>query len=228
MSSTIQSEKRSHHRLPKRLPVLYGVEQALVRGITVNLSLSGVEIAGMEAYKLTSRIKLAILLGGQRRIEGQTVVRWTTLGDEHRQQARMTHSMGLEFITPPPGYSEMLHEIVGEFVERRRDERIEKVLKVTLVRPEEKIQGYTRNISRGGMFIVTRDVPRIGSEHELQLLLWDTRQILRVKARVIGIITELMAAESGMDPGFGVEFARFYDDGKKLLEQYLEQLGVKQ
>ena len=81
---------------------------------------------------------------------------------------------------------------------------------------------YTRNISRGGLFLRTDNPPAPGGAVLVQLGLPDGRT-LDLAAQVAHVVSPERARVDGRSPGMGVVFGRLDDAQRELLDQIVRQ-----
>ena len=79
---------------------------------------------------------------------------------------------------------------------------------------------YTKNISRGGIFIKTRQVLPAQTVLEILLKLPGEKPLFLV-GEVVHCMDPETAQRNGWDPGFGVHFVDFEDGDHQALEQYI-------
>jgi uncharacterized protein (TIGR02266 family) len=115
-------------------------------------------------------------------------------------------------------------DIMEGFEEKRSQPRMERIFKVVFQDPEDLKEKYTKDISNGGIFVVSNFQPPVDTIVEVQLKLPDRDNPIQVTGRVAHIVTGVQAAERSTDAGFGVQFIRFFDDDEQLLQVYMEQI----
>lgn len=84
---------------------------------------------------------------------------------------------------------------------------------------------YTRDISKGGLFVTTDDPPPIGSQLRVTLETPDGTMVL--SGRVVHVMTPAQVQASGADPGVGVQFDDLDRKTTQLLERYIEGLAQR-
>lgn len=84
---------------------------------------------------------------------------------------------------------------------------------------------YTRDISKGGMFLATDDPPPIGAM--LTVTVQTPDGALDLPGRVVHVMTTAQAAEVGGAPGVGVQFDDLTEDTVSRLEGYVEGLATE-
>ncbi len=106
-------------------------------------------------------------------------------------------------------------------IKERVEERIPVGLQVDYRVGEDKnkvVQAFTANISKGGMFLITRDTLPVGSVLELEIHLPDGK----VKAKG-EVVREVKEEEEGLyTSGMGIKLISFENDGKKVYEDFIE------
>ncbi len=149
------------------------------------------------------------------------VVRWVlkwkegdfTFYPEERDSGQW-ESAAEEGLVLPVGVvvQEVLQEAMEDH-ERRKYPRVPVSLKVT-----SKIEGkertwYTRDVSGGGLFILSDFIPKVNDKVEIFLWIPSLFEPSRCSARVVRTV------ESGPDRGFAVEFVDIDAEARGVLEQ---------
>ncbi len=102
---------------------------------------------------------------------------------------------------------------------RRGHPRLRTVLAVTARGPHELMRGLTENLSRGGLFVVTRHALDPGTEMDLSLVFPEIGQVLDVVAVVRWVRLESASQPAGM----GLEFTELPTGGDAVIDQFLSQ-----
>jgi uncharacterized protein (TIGR02266 family) len=84
----------------------------------------------------------------------------------------------------------------------------------------EFLEVYARNISHGGLFVRTDELPEIGSRIELRIQTPDEK-MFNVSARVAHVIDPQRAAVNGLPVGFGVEFVEVSGEQAETLARLI-------
>jgi uncharacterized protein (TIGR02266 family) len=115
----------------------------------------------------------------------------------------------LEVRPPPPGQ------------ERRRADRysLEEPARIELESWAELLELYTSDISQNGIFIRTSSPPQPGTEVGVHLLLPNGTGTIRFQGEVVRVVLP----ESGLVPGFGVQFHRITQEAHNTLQWILAQ-----
>ncbi|MCL4477895.1 MAG: TIGR02266 family protein [Deltaproteobacteria bacterium] len=112
--------------------------------------------------------------------------------------------------------------------EKRNNTRLDTKLEVKYGDITSFISDYAMNISRGGMFISTKNTLAIGTTIEIEF----TIPAITVPIRVQGKVTWVNAPEkikgTNLIPGMGVEFNKISSDDRKKLEHFIEKLSLMQ
>lgn len=87
---------------------------------------------------------------------------------------------------------------------------------------EEFIELYTRDISRGGMFVRTAKPPEMQARVTLRLSLPGRVRDLVIEGEVVHAVSESDSARMGLPAGFGVQFVGLTPERRQLLEQVVE------
>ncbi len=111
--------------------------------------------------------------------------------------------------------------------EKRRTTRVNARLKVRYGDVTGFISDYTMNISRGGMFISTKDPLKPGTGVSVEFVVPDIRVPIKVKGRVQWTNDLQQAKYSNLIPGMGIELHSLSSDEQKKLNNFIDKLFLK-
>jgi len=80
---------------------------------------------------------------------------------------------------------------------------------------------YTKNISKGGIFIKTENILRPQDVLEISLIVPNREQPLKVVGEIVHVITAAEAEQHSWDPGMGVQFVDFEEGAHQALKDYV-------
>jgi len=186
------------------------------------MSLGGIAISSQTVFKPGTALNL-LLTTDTEDIPLQGISRWNSHA-ANAMARRMSFEMGVELTARTPEYTTLLQDIIDQFTERRRAPRFKKYFKVNVEDSDKLMELYTRDISRGGVYVVTKDAPALRSIINVKLYLYDIMEAVRVEGEVVHILDPEKAKELGQEPGFGVQFTRFFEDDRETLEKYILEL----
>ncbi|MEW6107556.1 MAG: TIGR02266 family protein [Nitrospirota bacterium] len=112
-----------------------------------------------------------------------------------------------------------IEEVAMPSKDTRADKRCEMSLKVSYTSYNEFITEYTKNVSRGGMFINTRRKHEVGENVDLFLYVPGLDEPLRVGAMVVHINFHNVKDE---DAGIGVKFVDIDNSSRHLLINFIK------
>lgn len=104
---------------------------------------------------------------------------------------------------------------------QRIDKRCPVSLKVRYGTAQEFKTDYTRNVSRGGMFLATTSNVKVGTGMYLELFLPDLKEPIRLS--VVVVHRQLYSADNKV-PGIGVKFLDIDPSDRSKLINYLNSL----
>lgn len=107
---------------------------------------------------------------------------------------------------------------------RRKDSRVEATIEVRYKSVKDFLIEYSRNISRGGIFLTTPEPLPEGSKLRLVFYLPDSSKEINIIGKVIHSLTREKAMLRGQEPGMGIEFIDFSPSSKREISQYIEGL----
>jgi molecular chaperone DnaK len=106
--------------------------------------------------------------------------------------------------------------------ESRKEPRVSIFVRVDFKDKEDFIYYYSRNLSRGGIFIQTVDPLPPGTPIFLQLSLPGNTQPLEIESKVIWSRKEENEEGNKSIPGMGIQFLRIDEQNKKILDDFLK------
>lgn len=111
--------------------------------------------------------------------------------------------------------------------DRRSHPRVPIALKVEYKRLNSFFADYTKNISRGGTFIRTKNPLAIGTEFVFQLTVPNLELPLALRGKVQWIVREDEATEA-QDPGMGIGFVYESEADRDRIANTVEKLMIEQ
>lgn len=213
-----KSQTDNAKRPAKKLDIYFGEEKTSEHGYIINLSLSGLKISGKKIFKPGTLLQLEIP-NKEEPIKGEGTVHWAS--DE---EIDSLPEMGIKFVDRPKNYAEFLEDILEGFDNKRIDPRFEKVFKIEFEKPQELVEEYCHNISKGGMFIVTNAPLEKDSVVDIHIHIEDILKIVHAEGKIVHRVSEKMAKEQGVKAGVGVMFIKFFDNDEEMFAQYINRL----
>jgi molecular chaperone DnaK len=104
--------------------------------------------------------------------------------------------------------------------DQRRDARIARELRLRLALPsvDDFIERWALNISRGGVFVRSRDPSPPGTELLLDIALESGEQVIQGKGIVRWTTPPSAPGEAARDPGMGIKFTELTKDSRALVD----------
>lgn len=226
----MEQGRREHPRVPARLIVRFSSAKSFVEQYTSNISKGGLFLHMREPYPENTELDLAVVLPCNKRqinVRGRVV---------HTQLPQNGHNggMGIQFLDMVPEAREAFEQCVNGYLdeqvdigmdeERRRHERHQVKLTVKFTSPKAFLQQYTRDLSKGGLFIQTDKPLPQGTEVALKLHLPLTKRELDVPGRVAHIRP---VGSNGEPAGIGIEFTDLTDETRGVIDAYVIMLEEK-
>ena len=110
--------------------------------------------------------------------------------------------------------------------DRRNHPRLPIALRVEYKRLNSFFADYTKNISRGGTFIRTKNPLAIGTEFVFHLAVPSLEQPLALRGKVQWIVREGETHEGEEDPGMGIGFVYESEADRDRIAHIVEKLMV--
>lgn len=112
-------------------------------------------------------------------------------------------------------------------LERRRHTRIDARVPVMFETPNDYVQAYTHNLSKGGLYFETPE--RLSPNGRLELILSPpgSEDQVKVIARVVRMITRYQEMSDGQRVrmnGYGVRFEKLKEEDQGVLESFFKKL----
>ena len=109
----------------------------------------------------------------------------------------------------------------------RRDRRAPVSLKVRFKSAtlEEFIERYSRDVSRGGVFIKAKQPMDVGTLLKFELVLADTSRLIHGVGRVIWSRSQVEAASAGVPAGMGIKFIKMDADSRAFVQRVVDERG---
>lgn len=109
--------------------------------------------------------------------------------------------------------------------ERRQYKRIDAQIEVSFPTPEAYVVEYTKNISKGGIFVKTSKLPDPNAVVELKMRFPDSKEATSILARVARTVAVSDPERSGEHLyGVGFYFIEWSMRAKQLFENFYQQL----
>ncbi len=107
---------------------------------------------------------------------------------------------------------------------RRELLRIDAKVEVAFKTFDQFYREYTKNLSKGGLFIKTRNPLKPQTVIEINLKLPDREEPLNLAGEVVHVIEPEFAESYGWEPGIGVQFIDFEEGAHQELEEYVASM----
>ena len=107
-------------------------------------------------------------------------------------------------------------------IERRRFPRKPLQVEVGVYTETNFYQGFSENISEGGIFVATYDIKPTGEVIELEFKLPGEEEPIRVKGEVRWV-REYNPANPDMIPGMGIQFIELSEEAGKKIEKFIRE-----
>lgn len=111
---------------------------------------------------------------------------------------------------------------MGGGTDKRRAERLENELSVTYRTVDGFISDWATNISRGGLFINSREPLPVGTVVRLIISLPDTAFPFDLEGKVVRVVAPDNPGNE--PPGMGIEFVDVDEEKRGRIERFVEKL----
>jgi uncharacterized protein (TIGR02266 family) len=215
--------RRSQKRTTRRLVVHFGQEDPTNLGFAKNVSLNGLEIFSKVIYKPETVLNLMMQPAADP-IAMKGVVRWVTENDQFIKKENLQKSMGIKLLASPESYIDYILDATENYQEKRIEPRYGKVVKVIFEKPQDLLDAFTQDISKGGVFITTEMPPTLNTLVRVRMIIAEPMIVIRADGRVVHIISKEEARRLWINPGCGIQFESFMEKDRELLDNYIKDL----
>lgn len=205
----------------RRYPIRYGTGGVEQGGFTKNFSPEGVAVIGRNIYPKGAVLSL-LLSGDESEIRMTGEVRWTSDPKTQLAMGQMSE-MGIRIVSRDQHYVDLVEKLILES-RKRQEPRFEKNFKVIYDNPGVVAEDHSRDISLGGMFVITDNPAPLNSTIGLRIVLIDAFEAISIQCRVVHIMSGEVAERMGCQPGMGVQFESFDDDDRERFYRYIDEL----
>jgi uncharacterized protein (TIGR02266 family) len=142
--------------------------------------------------------------------------------EEHERAVRA----GADGVISKPLCRVTMLQVVQQFlrVSARSFERVAFETEVRLSCGGTDVWGWSRNVSRGGMFVELETVPEPDTEFELEFTVPETSIVVQPTARVVW---RRLSGDQSQRSGMGLQFLKLDRDAERWLEQYVYERGAR-
>lgn len=116
----------------------------------------------------------------------------------------------------------------GSGPEKRRDSRVSLKARVDyeLLSEDTFLFEYTSNVSRGGIFLATRNPLPVGTKMNLRFSLpGSRRRVIEVTGK-IAWVNEYKPGKQNLNPGMGIEFVDLSEHDRKLITNLIKRKAL--
>lgn len=111
---------------------------------------------------------------------------------------------------------------------KRHAKRVNTKLEVKYGDITSFISDYAMNISRGGMFISTKNPLKVNTIISVEFIIPDLKVPINVKGRISWINDPQQIKGTNLIPGMGVEFQAFSTDDQKKFHNFIDKISLRQ
>jgi type IV pilus assembly protein PilZ len=222
-------KRREHPRVDAAIEVRYKAAKDFLIEYSRNISKGGIFLATSNSLPAKSKVRLQFYLpNSSKEIKILGIVVYTITKEEGKRNGKVP-GMGILFTD----FSPRSRREIGDYIEgllaekdiiiekRRQGPRFDARIKVGFKSDKAFLWEYSKDISKGGIFIKTANPMRLNSRVQLRLSLPGRSKEIYVVGEVIYIVKE---DETGRTPGMGLQFVDFDKEAMNEIEEYLEEL----
>ncbi len=224
-------ERRQYTRLDSRLPATFVYDEGSFELPTTDLGPGGLYIETDHLIQRGERVKVVLEIPGKK-TPLRSVARVVRVNDRHLPD--MPPGIGLRFMmTNTEGkqaiLDHMLRRVASSEPQRhsasgglrlRRSARLKRRVKVSYNDGERDSASFTRDISRRGVFVHAHEPPSCGTKLQLQIEHPVSRQILKMRGRVVRTVSS-SAGKLSLAAGAAVLFEDCNERQRSMLRRFL-------
>lgn len=224
-----KEKRRVHPRVEATIEIKYKGAKDFLIEYSRNISKGGIFLATPNPLPAEAKVRLQFYLpNSSKEIEMLGKVVYTITREEGEQNGQVP-GMGILFTDfSPSSRREITDYIAGLLAEkdiiiekRRQFPRFDARIKVGFKSAKAFLWEYSKDISKGGIFIKTTNPMTLNSRVQLKLCLPGRSREIYVVGEVIYIVKE---GEARRTPGMGIQFVDFDKEARNEIEEYLEEL----
>ncbi len=222
------TEKRRATRINRRAAVHFIANGKSCYGVVLNFSEIGLFIQTEHMFAVDSTITVPIRIGTDRVVELRGRVAWPQFGISKTTSVSAHTGMGIELFAAPEEYIRFIAQMREQIrkLPRGIEERFEVYHRVRFASGEDFLTQYTENLSRGGMFLATKEPLKQGESIKAHLEIPGIPEPLEVEGRVAYKLGEKEAQSAGRRSGVGIQFVNLTAETKARLHHYIQRLEV--
>jgi uncharacterized protein (TIGR02266 family) len=213
---------------PMVFPVRYVSEGAAIQTTSRGLSSEGVAVRSLIPPRIGARVSLALYLPGNPKPE--VAVGIVSAATRARP---VPAGFWVQFTAIDTAARERIAALVIDKAREMRDtrsargfQRFHTQFTVRFRTAREFVREHAENISRGGVFIQTRNPPQVDEVITVQLELPDGGPPATTSGLVMHRMTVTEAEQQGLVPGIGVQFLDADDQFRERIDRYVQQLSA--
>lgn len=233
--------RRHHARARLEIEVEYFLLDKFISDYTRNISRGGAFIRSNKQLEVGTELVFKLNMPGlDEPLSVKGKVAWTrTVEQAAEAEAGKDPGMGIQFVHETEEQRRAFERRVEALIDgprpqparsyesRRAHPRVPVELKVEYQNVDQLITEYTRNISRGGLFIRSDEQLEKGTQLLFKLHVPELNEPLSLKGRVAWVRTAAEATGSE-SPGMGVWFIYDSDEERTQLERTIDSLVQRQ
>jgi len=206
--------------------VKFVVDDNEVSGVAVDLTCRGLRLRTDEELEEGMQLDLSIITPNYETIDVEGDVRWVVeLSPVPYQHQSYSNEAGIHISKASDALNALFDSHSNRFVDFRDWPRFPHRVRLELTGPGLWETTFALNLSRRGLFILTRQEVRTGQMLQLRLSLDNgAPDSLQLNAEVVYFLTESQASEIGAAPGVGVRLGKVDPGVKEKYYEFIDQI----
>lgn len=220
-----ESTRRQSERLPGVFQVRFSDNGTRGEGVVVDLTSSGMRLRTNYPVTEDSSIHLSLVGPDYETIEVDGTVRWVSeLSPVPVQPQSFSFEAGIRVNDPPPELSRLFDSASDRFIDFRDWPRFPHQMRLELAGPGIWETTFALNLSRRGLFVLTRQEFQTGQLVQMRTTLDGRGESIQLSGEVVYLLTQHMAEEVGGAPGIGVRLSNVTPSVKEQYTSFIEVL----
>jgi len=224
-----EKERREHPRVERKMLVHFHSGDVVGRGMILNFSEVGLLIQTADILTVGSIVQIPLEMQEKNPISLEGRVVWMNK-EPLPNSPGFVGSMGIILTATPPEYQRSVQKIRLRFQKgprAQRERRFEAHHAVRFEHDGRTQTGFTDNLSRGGMFLITSDKQlKIDDEIRIKIEIPGFANIIEILGRVAHELNSDQAKETDRPLGFGIQFLQGDVGLNPNLIHYLNRLQI--
>ncbi|NOZ01778.1 MAG: hypothetical protein GXP54_07800 [Deltaproteobacteria bacterium] len=223
-----ESGRREMERLPGVFQVHFTVDGNEGDGVIVDLTPNGMRLRTNYPVEEGKTVHVSMVGPDYQTLEMEGQIRWVTeLSPVPIQSHSFAFEAGINVADPPTEMSDIFDRHSARFIDFRDWPRYPYQMRIEMVGPGTWEATFALNLSRRGLFVMTRQELNIGQLVQLRATIDEDEDPLELNGQVVYLLSHQHAEEVGAAPGVGIRLGALPPAVKERYGLFIEHLDKK-